>query len=115
MARFKEEAGMVTNLDKVKAAGFLTTGLDPVKGKKLRSSLYDIPPKSLNDIYLRGESIRRKMESIGGHKSDRKDDRYSSRSDNKGRKNDGYRSRRDERDERAERRRDRDTLQEKVE
>ncbi|XP_063941458.1 uncharacterized protein LOC135149627 [Daucus carota subsp. sativus] len=112
LARFKEEAGMVTNLDKVKAAGFLTAGLDPVKGKKLRSSLYDIPPKSLNDIYLRGESIRRKMESIGGHKNDRKDDRYSSRSDNKGKRNDGYRGRRDERDEKldrgAKRRRDRD-------
>ncbi|XP_063949875.1 uncharacterized protein LOC135152721 [Daucus carota subsp. sativus] len=113
LARFKEEAGMVTNLDKVKAAGFLTAGLDPVKGKKLRSSLYDIPPKSLNDIYLRGESIRRKMESIGGHKSDRKDDRYSSRSDGRGKRNDSHRGRRDERDEKldrgAERRRDRDS------
>lgn len=66
LARFKEEAGMVTNLDKVKVAGFLATGLDHIKGKKLRSSLYDMPPKSLNDIYLRGEAIRRKLESIGG-------------------------------------------------
>ena len=61
LARFKEEAEMVTNLDKVKAAGFLTAGLDPVRGKKLWSSLYDLPPKSLDDIYLRGESIRRKI------------------------------------------------------
>nr|XP_017250859.1 PREDICTED: uncharacterized protein LOC108221497 [Daucus carota subsp. sativus] len=67
LARFKEEAGMITNLNKVKAAGFLTAGLDPVKGKKLRSSLYDIPPKSLDDIYLRGESIRRKIETVGSH------------------------------------------------
>lgn len=37
---------MVTNLDKVKAADFLTAGLDPIKGKKLQSSLFDIPPKS---------------------------------------------------------------------
>ncbi|KAK1364286.1 hypothetical protein POM88_039847 [Heracleum sosnowskyi] len=72
LARFKEEAGMVTNLDKVKAAGFLAAGLDPVKGKKLRSSLYDIPPKSLNDIYVRGEAIRRKLESIGGYKESRR-------------------------------------------
>ncbi|KAK1363124.1 hypothetical protein POM88_038685 [Heracleum sosnowskyi] len=35
LAMFKEEAGMLTNLDKVKAPGFLSTGLDPVKGKKL--------------------------------------------------------------------------------
>ena len=56
---------MVTNLDKAKAVGFLTAGLDPIMGKKLRSSLYDMPPKSLNDIYVRGESIRRKMETIG--------------------------------------------------
>lgn len=75
LARFKEEAGMVTNLDKVKAAGFLSAGLDPIKGKKLRSSLYDMPPKSLNDIYLRGEAIRRKMESIGGYKETKKHDR----------------------------------------
>lgn len=72
LARFKEEAGMVTNLDKVKAAGFLAAGLDPFKGKKLRSSLYDMPPKSLNDIYLRGEAIRRKLESIGGTRGARK-------------------------------------------
>ncbi|XP_074372136.1 uncharacterized protein LOC141712905 [Apium graveolens] len=39
LARFKEEAGMVMNLDKVKAMGFLTAGLDPYKVKKLRSSL----------------------------------------------------------------------------
>ncbi|XP_074352827.1 uncharacterized protein LOC141691978 [Apium graveolens] len=65
LARFKEEAEMVTNLDKVKAMGFLTAGLDPYKGKKLRSSLYNFPPKSLNDIYVRGENIHWKMESIG--------------------------------------------------
>ncbi|XP_074356026.1 uncharacterized protein LOC141695698 [Apium graveolens] len=65
LTRFKEEAEMVTNLDKVKEMGFLTTGLDPYKGKKLRSSLYDFPPKSLNDIYVRGENIRQKMEIIG--------------------------------------------------
>lgn len=53
LARFKEEAGMVPNLDKVKEAGFLVVGLDPVKGKKFRSSLYEIPPNSLNDIYSR--------------------------------------------------------------
>lgn len=29
---FKEEAGMVTNMDKIKALGFLTAGLDPIKG-----------------------------------------------------------------------------------
>ena len=50
LARFKEEAGMVTNLDKVKAAGFLTAGLDPMEGKKLRSSLYDVPPNSPNAV-----------------------------------------------------------------
>lgn len=52
LTRFKEEAGMVTNLDKVKATGFLAVGLDPVKRKKLKSSLYDMPPCSLNVIYL---------------------------------------------------------------
>ncbi|XP_074377426.1 uncharacterized protein LOC141718951 [Apium graveolens] len=31
LARFKEEAGMVTNLDKIKAMGFLTVGLDLYK------------------------------------------------------------------------------------
>lgn len=35
LARFMEEAGMLTNLDKVKATGFLAVGLHPVKGKKL--------------------------------------------------------------------------------
>ncbi|XP_074352605.1 uncharacterized protein LOC141691747 [Apium graveolens] len=34
LARFKEEAGMVTNLDKIKAMGFLTAGLDPYKEAK---------------------------------------------------------------------------------
>ena len=76
LARFKEEAGMVTNLDKTKAMWFLTAGLDPVKGKKLRSSLYDFPPKSLNDIYVRGENIRWKMESIGGYKDSRREDSW---------------------------------------
>ncbi|XP_074336679.1 uncharacterized protein LOC141673850 [Apium graveolens] len=33
LARFKVEAGMVTNLDKVKAMGFLTVGLAPIKVK----------------------------------------------------------------------------------
>ncbi|KAL8112147.1 hypothetical protein AgCh_019733 [Apium graveolens] len=113
LARFKEEAGMVTNLDKIKAMGFLTAGLDPYKGKKLRSSLYDFPPKSLNDIYVRGENIRRKMESIGGYKDSRRDDR-SKRAD----RYEGSRSGPDRRDSRkegrketdrgAERRRDRD-------
>ncbi|XP_074351572.1 uncharacterized protein LOC141690696 [Apium graveolens] len=60
LAWFKEEAGMVTNLDKVKAMGLFMAGLDPYKDKNLRSSLYDFPPKSLNDIYVRGENIRRK-------------------------------------------------------
>ncbi|XP_074360621.1 uncharacterized protein LOC141700838 [Apium graveolens] len=114
LARFKEEAGMVTNLDKIKAMGFLTAGLDPYKGKKLRSSLYDFPPKSLNDIYVRGENIRRKMESIGGYKDTRRDDR-SKRAD----RYEGSRSGSDRRDSRkegrketdrgAERRRDRDS------
>ncbi|XP_074352997.1 uncharacterized protein LOC141692157 [Apium graveolens] len=114
LARFKEEAGMVTNLDKIKAMGFLTAGLDPYKGKKLRSSLYDFPPKSLNDIYVRGENIRRKMESIGGYKDSRRDDR-SKRAD----RYEGSRSGSDRRDSRkegrketdrgTERRRDRDS------
>ncbi|XP_074360790.1 uncharacterized protein LOC141701043 [Apium graveolens] len=114
LARFKEEAGMVTNLDKIKAMGFLTAGLDPYKGKKLRSSLYGFPPKSLNDIYVRGENIRRKMESIGGYKDSRRDDR-SKRAD----RYEGSRSGSDRRDSRnegrketdrgAERRRDRDS------
>lgn len=51
---------MVTNLDKIKAMGFLTAGLDPVKGKKLRSSRYDLPPRSLNDIYMRGREHQKK-------------------------------------------------------
>ncbi|XP_074353915.1 uncharacterized protein LOC141692837 [Apium graveolens] len=34
LARFKEEAGMVTNLDKIKAMGFLTAGLDPYKRRE---------------------------------------------------------------------------------
>ncbi|KAL8093495.1 hypothetical protein AgCh_035391 [Apium graveolens] len=34
LVRFKEEAGMVTNLDKIKAMGFLTAGLDPYKDGK---------------------------------------------------------------------------------
>ncbi|XP_074368150.1 uncharacterized protein LOC141708422 [Apium graveolens] len=75
LARFKEEDRMVTNLDMVKAMGFLTAGMDPYKGKKLCSSLYNSPPlKSLNDIYVRGENIQRKMESIGGYKHSRRDD-----------------------------------------
>ncbi|KAL8155442.1 hypothetical protein AgCh_000727 [Apium graveolens] len=75
LTRFKEEARMVTNLDKVKEMGFLTEGLDPYKGKTLRSSLYDFPPRSLNDIYVRDENIRQKMESIGGYKDSQRDDR----------------------------------------
>ncbi|XP_074373742.1 uncharacterized protein LOC141714100 [Apium graveolens] len=75
LARFKEEAGMVTNLDKFKVIGFLTAGLDPYKGKKLRSSLYNFPLKSMNGIYVRGGHIRRKMESIGGYKDSRSDNR----------------------------------------
>lgn len=59
---------MVTNLDKIKAMGFLMAGLDTIKGMKLRSSLYDFSPKFLNDIYVREENIRRKMEPIGGYK-----------------------------------------------
>ncbi|XP_074378249.1 uncharacterized protein LOC141719776 [Apium graveolens] len=114
LARFKEEAGMVTNLDKIKAMGFLMVGLDPYKDKKLRSSLYDFPLKSLNDIYVRGENIRRKMKSIGGYKDSRRDDR-SKRAD----RYEGSRSGSDRRDSRkegrketdreAERRRDRDS------
>ncbi|XP_074346946.1 uncharacterized protein LOC141685760 [Apium graveolens] len=38
LARFKEEDGMVTNLDKVKAMGFLTAGLDPYKGSDRRDA-----------------------------------------------------------------------------
>ncbi|XP_074377371.1 uncharacterized protein LOC141718896 [Apium graveolens] len=34
LARFKKEAGMVTNLDKIKAMGFLTAGLDPYKDSR---------------------------------------------------------------------------------
>lgn len=56
---------MVTNLEKIKAMGFLTAGLDPIKDKKLRSLLYNFSPESLNDIYVSGENIRRKMKSIG--------------------------------------------------
>lgn len=63
---FKEEVGMVTNSDKVKVAGVLVAGLDPIKGNKLQCSHCNIPHKSLNDIYVRGESIWRKMKSIGG-------------------------------------------------
>ncbi|XP_074377253.1 uncharacterized protein LOC141718767 [Apium graveolens] len=37
LARFKEEAGMVTNLDKVKAMGFLMAGLDPYKDRSENS------------------------------------------------------------------------------
>ncbi|XP_074383635.1 uncharacterized protein LOC141725117 [Apium graveolens] len=114
LARFKEEAVMVTNLDKIKAMGFLTVGLDPYKGKKLRSSLYDFPPKSLNDIYVRGENIRRKMESIGGYKDSRRDDRskradrYEGSRSGADRK-DGRKEGRKETDPGAERRRDRDS------
>ena len=89
---------MVTNLDKVKVMVYLTVGLGPIKGKKLQSSLYDIPPKSLNDIYLHGESICRKMKSIGSYKDNRRDNRYSSRSDNKSKRNYKYDTRRDNRD-----------------
>ncbi|XP_074375068.1 uncharacterized protein LOC141716786 [Apium graveolens] len=35
LARFKKEAEMVTNLDKVKAMSFLTAGLDPYKAQDL--------------------------------------------------------------------------------
>ncbi|KAK1372396.1 hypothetical protein POM88_028589 [Heracleum sosnowskyi] len=107
-ARFKEEAGMVTNLDKVKAAGFLAAGLDPVKGKKLRSSLYDVPPKSLNDIYLRGEAIRRKLESIGGSRDSRKYE-SSGRDDRRGQGDIKSRLTDTRPDKGAERRRDRDS------
>ncbi|KAK1351824.1 hypothetical protein POM88_053965 [Heracleum sosnowskyi] len=111
LTRFKEEAGMVTNLDKVKAAGFLSAGLDPVKGKKLRSSLYDIPPKSLNDIYLWGESIRRRMESIGGYKDSRREDRGKKGRDRyeSSRRYDDRRSDAKGRDKGVERRRDKDS------
>lgn len=34
LSRFTEEVGMVRNLDKIKVMGFLTAGLDPIKGKK---------------------------------------------------------------------------------
>ncbi|KAK1392246.1 hypothetical protein POM88_011302 [Heracleum sosnowskyi] len=113
LVRFKEEAGMVTNLDKVKAAGFLAAGLDPIKGKKLRSSLYDIPPKSLNDIYVRGEAIRRKIESIGGYKerkkNDSREDRMNnSRDDRRGRGDIKSRLTDNRPDKGADRRRDRD-------
>ncbi|XP_074350611.1 uncharacterized protein LOC141689957 [Apium graveolens] len=114
LARFKEKAGMVTILTKVKAMGFLTVGLDPYKGKKLRSSLYNFPPRSLNDIYVRGENIRQKIESIGGYKDSRRDDRSKradryegSRSDSDRR--DGRKEGRKETDRGAERRRDRDS------
>ncbi|KAK1363227.1 hypothetical protein POM88_038788 [Heracleum sosnowskyi] len=108
LARFKEEAGMVTNLDKVKAAGFLAARLDPVKDKKLRSSLYDIPPKSLNDIYVRGEAIRRKLESIGGYKESRKNE-SSIRDDRRSRGDFKSRLTDNRPDRGAERRRDRDS------
>ena len=70
----------MNNLEKVKAVGFLTAGLDAIKDKKFWSPLYDILSKSLNDIYLCGKSIRRKMESISSYKDSCKVDRYSSRS-----------------------------------
>ncbi|XP_074351435.1 uncharacterized protein LOC141690543 [Apium graveolens] len=75
LAKFKEEAGMMTNLNKNKAMGYLTTTLDPTKGKKLLSSLYDYSLKSLNDIYVRGENIRRKMEILEGYREPRREDR----------------------------------------
>ncbi|XP_074352587.1 uncharacterized protein LOC141691731 [Apium graveolens] len=114
LAGFKEEAGMVTYLDKVKVMGFLTAGLDPYKGKKLRSSLQDFPPKSLNDIYVRGENIRRKMESIGGYKDSRRDDRSKRADKYEGSRSgsdrrDGRKEGRKEMDRGAERRRDRDS------
>ncbi|XP_074374051.1 uncharacterized protein LOC141714430 [Apium graveolens] len=114
LARFKEEAGMVTNLDKIKVMGFLTAGLDPYKGKKLRSSLYDFPTKSLNDIYVRGENIRRKMESIGGYKDTRRDDRSKRADRYEGSRSgsdrrDSIKEGRKETDRGAERRRDRDS------
>lgn len=56
---------MVTNLDKIKAVGFLTVGLDTVKGNKTPLFSLRFPPKILNDIYVRGENIWRKMKSIG--------------------------------------------------
>lgn len=34
LSRFKEEAGMVRNMNKIKAMGILTTGLNPIKCKK---------------------------------------------------------------------------------
>ncbi|XP_074378022.1 uncharacterized protein LOC141719543 [Apium graveolens] len=115
LARFKEEARMVTNIDKVKAMGFLTAGLDPYKGKKLCSSLYNFSPKSLNEIYVRGENIRRKMESTGGYKDSQRDDRSkrsdryeSSRSGSD--KRDGKKEGRKETDCESERRRDRDLV-----
>ncbi|XP_074354625.1 uncharacterized protein LOC141693419 [Apium graveolens] len=114
LARFKEEAVMVTNLDKVKAMGFLTAGLNPYKGKKLRSSPYDFPLNPLNDIYVRGENIRQKMQIIGGYKDSRRDDRSkradrykSSRSGSDRR--DGRKKGRKETARGAERRRDRDS------
>ncbi|XP_074361863.1 uncharacterized protein LOC141702059 [Apium graveolens] len=64
LARFKKEARMVTNLDKVKAMGFLMAGLDPYKGKKLRSSLYEIPP-SPSMIFIRGEKYPEKWKALG--------------------------------------------------
>lgn len=88
----------------------MADGLDPVKSKKLRFSLYSITSKSLNDIYLRGEAIRRKMESIGGYKGDQRNDKGRKRRerDDSSRR---YRDRRDVRkegDKGAEQRRDRD-------
>ncbi|XP_074337219.1 uncharacterized protein LOC141674410 [Apium graveolens] len=114
LARFKEEAGMVTNLDKVKAMGFLTPGLDPYKGKKLHSFLYDFRPRSLNDIYMRGENIRQKMESIGGYMDSRRDDRSKRADKHEGSRSgtdrkDGRKEGRKETDRGAERRRDRDS------
>lgn len=47
---FKEQVGMVTNLNKIKAMGFMTAGLDLIKGKKLRSLLYDLCLKFINNI-----------------------------------------------------------------
>lgn len=61
LSRFKKEEGMVTNLEKIKVIGFWIAGLDPVKGKNLCSPLHDFLPRTLNDIYVRGENIRRKM------------------------------------------------------
>ncbi|XP_074378285.1 uncharacterized protein LOC141719809 [Apium graveolens] len=45
LARLKEEAGMVTNLDKIKAIGFLTAGLTPTKVKSF-AHLFTIFPRN---------------------------------------------------------------------